>query len=149
MDTRFKPFDAAALLANRGLLNSGGSGEAGEGMREVFFSPGMQVVVPDMSLAGMIVVSVLVGLQVLVLVGLMVWIYRVRTWAGAFDAKALVGVGVSLGKEGRFENIEGRELEGSGIFGVTEGREGRADGRGGVELGLGGEGTVGRRARMG
>jgi hypothetical protein len=68
--------------------------------RKIYTSPGVTVQKPVLSRAALIVLSVLIGLQVLVLGYLTYYLYRVPTWPDQLDAMAMTCIGASLDHRG-------------------------------------------------
>ena len=64
--------------------------------RELYTAPGIRVSKPDVSLPSLIILSVIVGLQVLGLLWLGCWIAMRPTWARTLDAMAVARVAASL-----------------------------------------------------
>lgn len=64
--------------------------------REIYTAPGIRVSKPDVSLPSLIVLSVVVGLQVLGLLWLGVWIFMWPTWTRTLDAMAIARVAASV-----------------------------------------------------
>ncbi|KAF2028540.1 hypothetical protein EK21DRAFT_101717 [Setomelanomma holmii] len=67
--------------------------------RTIYTSRGRLVQKPVVSRAAMIILSVLIGLQLVGLAYLAYYIYRVPTWTGALDAMAMAKIGASLGQQ--------------------------------------------------
>jgi hypothetical protein len=89
-----KALSTGMFFANQAVLTE--SVNTGDGMRDIYTSPGTIVMKPDISLGGMIAVGVLIGLQVLALLGLVAYVYHVPSAASSIDAAALVGMGRSM-----------------------------------------------------
>jgi hypothetical protein len=94
------------FAANRALLTFYSpqvDGQHDEGTRwrgrTIYSSPGQLVQRPVVSTAALIVLSILIGLQVLALAYLAYYIYHVPTWTGALDAMAMVRIGSSLSQQ--------------------------------------------------
>jgi hypothetical protein len=85
---------AAMFFANQAVLLE--SATSFETSRDIVTSPGTRVTKPDISLGGMIAVSILIGLQVLALLGSVAYVYHVPSTASNIDAAALVGIGRSM-----------------------------------------------------
>jgi|SRR5690242_268960 len=102
--------DAESLLhislyvANRALLTFYSPNVSGQGAstllrfrgRVIHTSPGQAVQRPVVSVAALVVLSLLVGLQLIGLAFLAYYIYRVPTWTGALDAMAIARIGASV-----------------------------------------------------
>jgi hypothetical protein len=90
---------AAMTLANRAALTSHTLGllpwmrDTG---REMYTAPGIRVWKPEVSLASLIILSIIVGLQILGLVALGCWIFMWPTWTRTLDARAIARVAASL-----------------------------------------------------
>jgi hypothetical protein len=68
--------------------------------RKIYTSPGISVQKPTLSKATLIVLSVLIGIQLLGLGYLTYYLYRVPTWSDQLDAMAMARIGASLGNRG-------------------------------------------------
>lgn len=86
----------AMYLANEAVLTETVKVAIGDTKRPIYFSPGKLVLKPKIDKISLIVLSVLVGLQVLGLVVLTWYIYSMPTWAPALDAVALARIGKDL-----------------------------------------------------
>lgn len=110
-------------------------------------SPGTGIQKPDISLAGTVVVSLLLAIQIIGLTLLAIYASRRATWTESLDAWAMLRLGAEIGKEEMpaVSALEAKEAEvldeQKGWVGDTgvEGREGDVDVG---ELGLGGQGRV-------
>ena len=79
----------AVFLATRAwLTQTTGAGNM-QYNREIFSSPGLTLIRPEMSIAATVVISLLITLQVLGLVALVFYIYSVPTWTAALDSRAV------------------------------------------------------------
>ncbi|KAJ7926904.1 hypothetical protein B0H13DRAFT_1972177 [Mycena leptocephala] len=85
-------FSAAAFLANQAWMLS-----AFDGRLMVQYDLGADMQVPVLSLTGIIVVSVLLGLFLLVLLGVAVYAWRTPTWTTTLDAFAMLRIGAAVG----------------------------------------------------
>jgi hypothetical protein len=85
-------FSAAAFLANQAWLLS-----APDGRLIVNHDLGMDMQVPVLSLTGIIVVSVVMGLFLLVLLGVAVYAWWTPTWTTTLDAFAMLRIGAAVG----------------------------------------------------
>ncbi|KAF4976454.1 hypothetical protein FZEAL_6892 [Fusarium zealandicum] len=152
-------------IANEALLTTaadrsdpiwrGGKGDA----RLIWSSPGHTIVKPKQNMAGMILISVLIGLQALTLCLLVAYIYSVPTWTSDLDADALAQIGAELRDWGQ-PRPELKHI--SGLVGVVETRGHETasvralsmqDGEQpaastAVRLGLGGEGVISSSKKM-
>ncbi|KAL6364820.1 hypothetical protein LRP88_00793 [Fusarium phalaenopsidis] len=79
----------AMYFANEALLT-------GAADRPLYSNPGRMVSKPKKSLAGLIVITILVGLQAIGLCLLMAFIYSTPTWTDDLDADALTQIGAQL-----------------------------------------------------
>jgi hypothetical protein len=68
--------------------------------RTIYTSPGIAVQKPVLSKATLIVLSILMGLQLLGLSYLTYYLYRVPTWSSQLDAMAMARIGASLNHQG-------------------------------------------------
>ncbi|KAJ7745394.1 hypothetical protein B0H14DRAFT_2406737, partial [Mycena olivaceomarginata] len=85
-------FSAAAFLANQAWLLS-----TSDGRLMVSYDLGADLQVPLLSLTGIIVVSVLLGLFLLVLLSVAVYAWRTPTWTTTLDAFAMLRIGAAVG----------------------------------------------------
>ncbi|KAJ4369546.1 hypothetical protein N0V86_009382 [Didymella sp. IMI 355093] len=89
----------AMTLANQAALTSHTLGLlpwARDTGREIYTAPGIRVWKPEVGLASLIILSVIVGLQILGLVALGWWIFMWPTWTRTLDARAIARVAASL-----------------------------------------------------
>ncbi|KAF1944901.1 hypothetical protein EJ02DRAFT_339903 [Clathrospora elynae] len=96
----------SAFVTNQALLNHyaptvdhtlvGGGNFRG---RKVYTSPGYPVLKPDVSVAVLSVMTILIGLQLLGLLCLAWYIYHVPSWTGSLDAMAVAHIGARLGQQ--------------------------------------------------
>jgi hypothetical protein len=113
------------ILANIAFLNEAAQYNDPNPIRDVQGAP---IEIISASHGGIIAVSVLLGLQLLLLFLLILFIYRTPTWTGTFDSLALARIGAALKNDvdllplNEIANIELRQrlLELSGIIGVAE-----------------------------
>jgi hypothetical protein len=70
------------------------------GGRVIYTSPGVAVQRPDLSKTALIVLSLLIGLQLLGLGYLTYYLYRVPSWSDQLDAMAMARIGASLHDRG-------------------------------------------------
>lgn len=87
---------AAMFFSNRASLTQTVANTYDYSAREIFSSPGTLVSLPYKSLAGTVVVSVLLVLQVLGIACLALFIYRVPTWSHSLDAVAVARLGATV-----------------------------------------------------
>lgn len=78
-------------------------------------APGHTVLKPQKSIPAIIIISLLIGAEVVGLLALARYIYSMPTWTGTLDAFALVQMGAQLG-----ERANGELKEVSGLVGVLE-----------------------------
>jgi hypothetical protein len=96
-DSSAKAMSASMFFANEAvLLETAGLIQAS---RDIYTSPGTRVMKPDISLGGIVAISILIGLQVLALLGLVAYVYHVPSATSSSDAATLVGMGRSLENE--------------------------------------------------
>jgi hypothetical protein len=91
--------NVAMFLANQAALTSHTAGilpwQTDTG-REIYTAPGIKVSKPDVSLPSLIILSIIVGLQILGLLWLGCWIAMRPTWTRTLDAMAIARVAASL-----------------------------------------------------
>ncbi|KAK7057883.1 hypothetical protein R3P38DRAFT_2497804 [Favolaschia claudopus] len=85
--------DISMFLANRAVLNKAVTISQGSLKRPIYTSPGLVLVKPTKSLAGTVLVSLLIGLQLVGMGLLMAYIYSVPTWTRSLDALAVARIG--------------------------------------------------------
>lgn len=89
----------AMFLANRAALTSHTEGylpwQQDTG-REIYTAPGITVRKPVVSLPSLIVLSVIVGVQIVVLLGLGWWLLKYPTWTRTLDAMAVARIAASI-----------------------------------------------------
>ncbi|KAH8666548.1 hypothetical protein BX600DRAFT_461974 [Xylariales sp. PMI_506] len=87
----------AMFYANRAtLVQASSSLEQYLAARQIYRSPGVAVIKPSVPLAGLIIVSALLAVEVLALVCLAIFIYRQPTFASRVDAKSTAMIGAQL-----------------------------------------------------
>lgn len=139
------------FFANQALLLETARKNQGFTSRTIRTALGENIQVPASSLGGIIVVSILMLIELLGLVYLTWYIYRVPTWTAMLDSLAVARIANSLSKdqipaigsmsEKEFENL-GRI---DGLVGVVESKEGAgSDSTNEVMLGLGAPGVFNR-----
>ncbi|KAJ7441120.1 hypothetical protein FB451DRAFT_1441581 [Mycena latifolia] len=84
-------FSAAAFLANQAWMLS-----AFDGQLMVQYDLGVDMQVPVLSLTGIIVVSVVLGLFLLVLLGVALYAWWTPTWTTTLDAFAMLRIGAAV-----------------------------------------------------
>ncbi|KAJ7159600.1 hypothetical protein C8R46DRAFT_1194891 [Mycena filopes] len=125
--------DMGMFYANRALLTKAVTIAQPSSERPIYTSPGLELVKPRKTLAGTIIVSVLIAMQLLGLALLVRYIYTVPTWTTALDAVAVARIGREvpegamppLGPVG--EEDMGRMREVNALVGV-DGSAGDGDG---------------------
>ncbi|KAK7017244.1 hypothetical protein R3P38DRAFT_2635099 [Favolaschia claudopus] len=85
--------DMTMFMANRAALNKAVTLSQGFNQRPIYTSPGTVLYKPTKSLAGTIIVSLLIGMQLVGLGWLVVYIYSVPTWTRSLDALAVARIG--------------------------------------------------------
>jgi hypothetical protein len=92
---------ASMALANQVILThkdlSGGSDYGPGYRRAIYYSSGHTLLVPEVGPTATVVISILIGAQLIVLLLLATFIYRVPTWSTVLDALSMASVGASLG----------------------------------------------------
>ncbi|KAL6157523.1 hypothetical protein ACJQWK_06561 [Exserohilum turcicum] len=150
---------ASIFHANEAMLVQTAQKTAGYTARPLYTAPGIFLPKPAVSLAGTIVISMLMLLQLLGLAYLAWYIYQVPTWTGMLDALAIARITNSLDKGdipalGAVTARDVQRLQAvDALVGVVEtGGEGCSTGsspvttqRRTVELGLGASGLFSRR----
>lgn len=150
---------AAMFLANQAMLMQTADWTWPFNAREVFTSPGSVMPLPAVTLAGKVLVSVLIGAQLVGLVWVVWYIYQVPTWTPALDALAVARIGAMLGEGDlppigpvRREDVM-RLTEIGGLVGVVdeegEGVKGRHDGTETADVEASREKTPQRAFRLG
>lgn len=151
--------DRIRFHANEAMLVQTAQKTAGYTARPLYTAPGIFLPKPAVSLAGTIVISMLMLLQLLGLAYLAWYIYQVPTWTGMLDALAIARITNSLDKGdipalGAVTARDVQRLQAvDALVGVVEtGGEGCSTGsspvttqRRTVELGLGASGLFSRR----
>jgi hypothetical protein len=85
--------DMSMFFANRAVLNKAVVFAQPFNERPLYTSPGLQLFKPSKTLAGTIIVSVLIAMQLMGL-GILVWYkYSVPTWTTSLDALAVARIG--------------------------------------------------------
>ncbi|PWY83250.1 hypothetical protein BO94DRAFT_495556 [Aspergillus sclerotioniger CBS 115572] len=86
----------ATYFANEAVLTNTAAQGYTHNSREIYFDSGTVLIRPRWTLAGVITVSILIGLQVLGLCLIIAYCYSVPTWTGSFDAFAMLRMGAEL-----------------------------------------------------
>lgn len=89
----------ATYAAANAILNAGPKPYYNDSF-PLYTSAGTSLQTPDITLAGMVVVSLLFGVQIIGLALLAVYASRRGTWTGALDSWAMLKLGAEIGKEG-------------------------------------------------
>jgi hypothetical protein len=104
LNTTENLLEAAMFVANRALLTLISPEENQRSYelrgRKIYTSPGLTVQRPVLSKAALIILSVLLGLQLLGLSYLTYYLYRFPTWSDQLDAMAIARIGASLDHRG-------------------------------------------------
>ncbi|PYH32803.1 uncharacterized protein BO87DRAFT_361993 [Aspergillus neoniger CBS 115656] len=127
--------DMATYFANEAVLTSTATQDWSYNSRSIYFDSGTVLVKPKWSLAGVIVISVLIGLQILCLCLIVFYCHSVPTWTDSLDAFAMLRMGAEVQREkhvrfagirdtdkrdwedlGRFDGLVGVVLDGSGMM---------------------------------
>ncbi|KAH7096077.1 hypothetical protein FB567DRAFT_48539 [Paraphoma chrysanthemicola] len=132
----------SAFVTNQALLNHyaptidytllGGGGFRG---RKIYTSPGYPILKPNLSVAVLSVMTILIGLQLLGLLCLAWYIYHLPSWTGSLDAMAVAHIGARLGQQNLLlDGVSGdrerdaRALQGvDGLISVVNVEEGHHD----------------------
>lgn len=97
--TAAERINVAMLFANQAALTSHTAGilpwQRDTG-REIYTAPGIKVWKPSISLPSLIILSTIVGVQVIGLLWLGWWIYKWPTWSRTLDAMAIARVAASI-----------------------------------------------------
>jgi hypothetical protein len=129
---------------------------SGLAARQIRFAPGVAIERPVISLAGLIIISILLFIQLIGLGYLGWYIYQVPTWTGLLDAMAIARIANSLDK-GAIPGIGSVTREDMNKLGKTNGLIGVIDTvhldeeaddpleKKEIELGLGAPGVFNRR----
>jgi hypothetical protein len=135
-------FTAAAFLANQNWLLNQAPASGGDHLA-VYYDRGMEIQAPIISTAGIVIVSVLLGLYLVVLFALAVYAAWTPRWTRTLDSFAMMRVGAAYGSHFPLK-------VGSGIHDVEEvhrlpGTMGAAGGDGGTvrRLEIGAKGRIG------
>lgn len=91
---------AAMFYANEALLTASTGQHPSLPGRRIASSIGTAVVKPKVSLPAKVIISILLAVEVLALVGLAVFIYRVPTFARRLDAFSTAAIGAQLSSAG-------------------------------------------------
>ncbi|KAI0102589.1 hypothetical protein GGR51DRAFT_527021 [Nemania sp. FL0031] len=89
-------FKMTSYLANRAILVNTASNEEFLSARSIYSSPGSIFLRPVIDLPTLVIITILIGLQLLGIVLLTVFIYSVSTWTPTLDALAVRQIGKAL-----------------------------------------------------
>ncbi|KAB8224299.1 hypothetical protein BDV33DRAFT_199696 [Aspergillus novoparasiticus] len=89
-----KAFDAAAFFANKAWFESWGTGCRLD--FSVYWDPGLDTEVPVMSMASLIVITILLSLHLLILICLTIWASNTERWTGSLDSWAMMRIGGAI-----------------------------------------------------
>lgn len=96
-DAAEEALGASTFFTNQAMLTQTVDGSWGTmNGRRIFTAPGLVIPRPAMTLAGIIIISTLIFLQLIGLAYTVRYIYQVPTWTPALDAIAVAGIGASL-----------------------------------------------------
>ncbi|CAI6334268.1 unnamed protein product [Periconia digitata] len=95
---------SSMVLANKAILLIHRNNEAPRKLweiqgRAIEYSPGFSILKPDVSLASIIVISIILAIQIFGLVLCGIYIARVPTWTRSFNAMAIARIGSGLAKD--------------------------------------------------
>lgn len=135
----------AMYFANEALLTTAAD-------RTLYTHPGRMISKPKKSLAGLVVITILVGLQAVGLCLLMAFIYSTPTWTHDLDADALTQIGAQLKDSdaimsrsqvcGLVGTVENRDNDDTSSVRASSTEEARVQARRPFHLGIGGEGVI-------
>ncbi|KAJ6188119.1 hypothetical protein N7519_003027 [Penicillium mononematosum] len=136
---------ASMYVSNRVMLTRTVTASFSFSARKIWFGAGMLVPLPLKTLAGTVVVSILIFLQLLGLAALTYYIYRLPTWTHALDAVAVAQLSIGL------KDSVAREL-GNG-YEINENKLNKVDGLVGLDedrakVALGSPGVITRGHAM-
>ncbi|KAK2755085.1 hypothetical protein FQN54_006614 [Arachnomyces sp. PD_36] len=94
------------FLSNRATLTQTVYATLPFGARAIYFGPGTYLPLPYKTLAGTIIVSVLLFLQVLGLAFLTYYIYHVPTWTLSLNALSVARIGATMNENGELEGLD-------------------------------------------
>lgn len=92
-------FSVGVFLSNHAMLQRTVDATYALAARVIYGSSGTLISRPVKTLSGTIIISTLIGLQILGLVYVIWYIYQVPTWTHAFDAAAVARIGASIENE--------------------------------------------------
>ncbi|KAM6515407.1 hypothetical protein FSOLCH5_009634 [Fusarium solani] len=144
-NTTQNALNIAMYFANEALLTTAAD-------RPLYSNPGYMISKPKKSLAGLIVITILIGLQAIGLCLLMAFIYSTPTWTDNLDADALTQIGAQL-KDldeimsrsqvcGLVGTVEDRGNDETSSVRASSTEEARVQVRRPFHLSLGGEGII-------
>ncbi|KAK6815506.1 hypothetical protein RU639_008736 [Aspergillus parasiticus] len=89
-----KAFDAAAFFANKAWFESWGASCRLD--FSVYWDPGLDTEVPVMSMASLIVITIILSLHLLILICLTIWASNTERWTGSLDSWAMMRIGGAI-----------------------------------------------------
>ncbi|KAL3493152.1 hypothetical protein BJX62DRAFT_235467 [Aspergillus germanicus] len=110
--------EITAFFANEALLTN--TAERNLLSRDIYTAPGYLLIKPTVSVAGLVVISALIVLQVVGLLALAAFIYSTPCWTIALDASALARIGAQVHARSAGRGLDDFDLGGSGVVGVGE-----------------------------
>ncbi|KAJ5827341.1 hypothetical protein N7447_004104 [Penicillium robsamsonii] len=102
---------ASMYVSNRAMLTQTVTGSFAFSARQIKFGGGMLVPLPQKTLAGTVVVTILIFLQLLGLLALTYYIYQLPTWTHALDAVAVARMSIGLNDPVMRELAHGGEID--------------------------------------
>ncbi|KAF2140108.1 uncharacterized protein K452DRAFT_299507 [Aplosporella prunicola CBS 121167] len=141
-------FEAGMFFATKALLTQTVDATRAWGAREIQSAPGAMVIKPNVSLAVIIVISIIIFLQICGLAYAVWYIYQVRTWTVTLNGTAMARVGAGMDKSEMppMGMLMRKDLDTlndvDGLVGVVERR---ADSGGDPPLKLGAPGVISKK----
>ncbi|GLA41284.1 hypothetical protein AnigIFM63309_009372 [Aspergillus niger] len=122
----------ATYFANEAVLTNIATQGWSDGSRQIYFDSGTVMIKPKWSLAGIIVISTLIGLQILGLCLIVFYCRSVPTWTDSLDAFAMLRMGAELQREKhvRFAGIRDTDKQDMEDLGRIDGLVGVVESRG-------------------
>ncbi|KAK2757364.1 hypothetical protein FQN54_004878 [Arachnomyces sp. PD_36] len=111
--------EITAFFANEALLLSTVDAFGATKLRAIYTSPGYTILKPQISIPGLVVISLLIGLQVVTLLVLVLFIYSAPSWVESLDALTLARIGAQLSSQGK--GLDSASV--SAVVGVREHEE--------------------------
>ncbi|RAL00317.1 uncharacterized protein BO80DRAFT_425814 [Aspergillus ibericus CBS 121593] len=130
-ETAATALNMATYFANEAVLTNTAAQGYAHNSREIYFDSGSVIIKPKWSLAAVITISILIGLQILGLCLIMVYCHSVPTWTGSFDAFAMLRVGAELQRSQhvRFAGIRDTDKQDLAVLASIDGLVGVVDSR--------------------